>query len=290
MPQMRFGTSSFQARWFVLHPSARYNRGAMENLTQTPENSTTRPRSEAQIAASRANGAKSQGPVTEEGKARAAKNSRRHGLLGRLTVMETERSEAFIDLSADLYANFEPLDEHERNLVDTMIIAIWRRTRALGMESAGLSHIIRKQHALTIQSLPPGVPIYENDTHSLAFKALVNNSNEQRVLDLLHRYEVRHTRAYDRALKSLLAYRKTNQTNPSLLPDNTPETAAEDAPDPASTPSPEPKSVPNEPKAEQHSALPHTLPATVTNRSPRWHRRQARLAKQRSKNKQGSQK
>ena len=92
MPQRRFGSSSFQSRWFVFHPSARYNRGAMENLTQTPENSTTRPRSEAQIAASRANGAKSQGPVTEEGIARADKNSRCHGLLGRLTVMETERS------------------------------------------------------------------------------------------------------------------------------------------------------------------------------------------------------
>ena len=232
----------------------------MENLTQTHETAPgtgapkpQSPRSAAQIAASRANGAKSKGPLTEEGKARAAKNSRRHGLLARLTVMETERSEAFIDLSTDLYANFEPLDEHERNLVDTMIIAIWRRTRALGMESAGLSHIIRKQHALTIQSLPPGVPIYENDTHSLAFKALVNNSNEQRVLDLLHRYEVRHTRAYDRALKSLLAYRKSCQTDPSpepgLAPDPIPESAEilETAPE----------IEPNEPK-------PASQPAAVT--------------------------
>ena len=191
----------------------------MENLTHTtetsPETAAPKPGSQAQIDASPAN--------------RAAKNSRRHGLLGRLTVMETERSEAFIDLCTDLYEKFQPLDEHERNLVDTMVIAIWRRTRALGMESAGLSHIIRKQYALTIQSLPAGVPIYENDTHSLAFKALVNNSNEQRVLDLLHRYEVRHTRAYDRALKSLLAYRKSCQTDPSpepgLAPDPIPESA-----------------------------------------------------------------
>ncbi len=223
----------------------------MENLTHTtetsPETAAPKPGSQAQIDASPAN--------------RAAKNSRRHGLLGRLTVMETERSEAFIDLCTDLYEKFQPLDEHERNLVDTMVIAIWRRTRALGMESAGLSHIIRKQYALTIQSLPAGVPIYENDTHSLAFKALVNNSTEQRVLDLLHRYEVRHTRAYDRALKSLLAYRKSCQTDPSHFPvpslfDNAHRTTADSAdagtsdsrPESAPTIDPERQSVPNEPK------------------------------------------
>ena len=200
----------------------------MENLTHTPENPTTKPqasRSAAQIAASRANGAKSKGPVTEEGKARAAQNSRRHGLLAEHAVMEYERTEAFVDLSSELYENFQPLDEHERNLVDTMAIAMWRRTRALGMETSGLTHIIRKQYTATFQNLQPNTPIPHVDAHTLAFHGLVANSNEQRVLDLLHRYEARHTRTYDRALKSLLAYRKANQTNPSPTPDPLPEPA-----------------------------------------------------------------
>ncbi len=230
----------------------------MENLTQTPETApqteTTKPqtpRSAAQIAASRANGAKSKGPVTEEGKARAAQNSRRHGLLAEHAVMEYERTEAFVDLSSDLYENFQPLDEHERNLVDTMAIAMWRRTRALGMETSGLTHIIRKQYTATFQNLQPNTPIPHVDAHTLAFHGLVANSNEQRVLDLLHRYEARHTRTYERALKSLLAYRKANQTNPSPAlesvshnlheptPPAIPESIQAPAPQPATASTPE---------------------------------------------------
>ena len=297
-PKLTLGSTVFHPPWFVFHPYASYNRRAMENLTHTHETTPQTapakpraPRSAAQIAASRANGAKSKGPVTEEGKANAARNSYRHGLLADLTVMETERAEAFIKLSSYLYENFEPVDEHERNTVDTMIIAMWRRTRALGMETAGLSVIIKKELTRPVAHPGPAVPglVVEIDTHTLAFNALINNPNERHVLDLLHRYEVRHTRAYDRALKSLLAYRKENQTNPSPIPDETPEAAPENAPDPATTPDPEPKPVPNEPKPDQpqpdqpepapHSAIANTL----SNRSPRWHRRQARLAKQRSK-------
>ena len=293
-PKPTLDNTVFHPPWFVFHPYASYNRRAMENLTHTHETAPTKPRaprSAAQIAASRANGAKSKGPVTEQGKANAARNSYRHGLLADLTVMETERTEAFIKLSSYLYENFEPVDEHERNIVDTMIIAMWRRTRALGMETAGLSVIIRKELTRPVVGPQPPVPglVVEIDTHTLAFNALINNPNERHVLDLLHRYEVRHTRAYDRALKSLLAYRKENQTNPSPIPDETPEAAAENGPHASTTPVPEPKSGPNEPKPEQpqpdqpepapHSAIANTL----SNRSPRWHRRQARLAKQRSK-------
>ena len=218
----------------------------MENYTPNTEH-TPKPRSAAQIAASRANGAKSKGPVTEEGKAISAQNARRHGLLSYLTVVDGERTEAFADLCAELVDQFQPANEHERNLVDTMIISIWRRSRALGIETAGLSQLFRKQTAATPTQQPGPQP----GSFDIAFRALVNNPDERHALDLLHRYEARHTRAYDRALKSLLAYRKSSQTNPTPTDPDRPQTeprASASGPNTPATPPPTPQNEPIEPK------------------------------------------
>jgi hypothetical protein len=45
------------------------------------------PRTEAQIAASRANGLKSRGPVTAEGKAASRRNALKHGMAGEGVVI-----------------------------------------------------------------------------------------------------------------------------------------------------------------------------------------------------------
>jgi hypothetical protein len=52
------------------------------------------PRTEIQIAGFRASGAPSQGRVAEHGKAAAARNSVRHGLLGNSIVLPRESAEA----------------------------------------------------------------------------------------------------------------------------------------------------------------------------------------------------
>ncbi len=231
----------------------------MENSTQTTETTQTKtpkPRSEAQIAASRLNGAKSHGPTTEEGKARSAANATRHGLLSALTVATGERSDSFVYLCADLYDTFNPIDEHERNLVDTMAMSIWRRSRCLSIETAGISHLLLKQRTA---GLPPTQPALDAP-YDFIFRGFVANPAEQHTLDLLHRYEARHTRTYERAVKALLAYRKSCQSNPSPsvpaipeaipapLTDVIPETVTETAPEPNPETVPTPEIQPIEPK------------------------------------------
>ncbi len=219
----------------------------MENYTPNTEH-TPKTRSAAQIAASRANGAKSRGPKTPEGKEISAMNSLRHGCLAKLTVMKGEDERAFMQLSANLIHAFHPTDEHECNLVETMLICIWRRNRALAMETAGMSFLFLKQAGITPATPDPLNP---HDVHSVAFKGLIANPAESHALELLHRYEARHTRAYERASRALDAYRKARQTNPSPydLPDPEPDTAPEPTPEsPGTAPTTQPQIQPNEPE------------------------------------------
>ena len=207
----------------------------MDNPTQTEElppdtasanesepAASARPRSEAQINASRLNGAKSRGPVTEEGKLASSQNARRHGALSKFAVLEGESSKGFLGLSAELQSALIPSDEVERCLVDTMILAMWRRLRVLGMETAGI-------HALGRRHVPNARPGEASDIYPLTFAGLAAHPAERQVLDLFHRYEARHARTFERALRSLAAYRAFRKT------------------DPAPAPQPETENVPNEP-------------------------------------------
>jgi hypothetical protein len=65
-------------------------------------------RTEKQRAASRANGARSRGPVTPDGKDRASRNSIRHGLLARAILLEGESRERFNQLVQVLNDALQP--------------------------------------------------------------------------------------------------------------------------------------------------------------------------------------
>ena len=70
-------------------------------------------RSERQILASRANGARSRGPVTAEGKRRSSRNAVSHGLLAEVVVLPGESQDAFCRLLTDYLKRFEPANEFE---------------------------------------------------------------------------------------------------------------------------------------------------------------------------------
>jgi hypothetical protein len=71
-------------------------------------------RTAAQQAASRTNGARSHGPVTEAGKARSAKNGTKHGLRGGpFALLPGEDQDEFAALHAAVTSDWGPRDAYE---------------------------------------------------------------------------------------------------------------------------------------------------------------------------------
>ncbi len=96
-----------------------------------------RPRSPAQIEAARRNGARSRGPVTAEGKARASRNALKHGLAAmEHLVLDGEDAAELEALTARLMAEVGPESEIEARLVRRMAVAFWKGERAERMEVA----------------------------------------------------------------------------------------------------------------------------------------------------------
>ena len=96
-----------------------------------------RPRSPAQIEAARRNGARSRGPVTAEGKARASRNALKHGLTAlEHLVLDGEDAAELAALTARLMAELGPESEIEARLARRLAIAFWKGERAERIEVA----------------------------------------------------------------------------------------------------------------------------------------------------------
>ena len=96
-----------------------------------------RPRTPAQIEASRRNGARSHGPVTTEGKARSSRNALKHGLCAmRHLVLEDEVPDDLEALIAHLTEEVGAVTEIEARLARRLAIAFWKGERAERIEIA----------------------------------------------------------------------------------------------------------------------------------------------------------
>ena len=94
-------------------------------------------RSPAQIEASRRNGARSHGPVTPEGKARASRNALTHGLCAmQHLVLEDEVPDDLAALIAHLTEEVGAATEIEARLARRLAIAFWKGERAERIEVA----------------------------------------------------------------------------------------------------------------------------------------------------------
>jgi hypothetical protein len=89
----------------------------------------------ARAQASRANGAKSRGPRTAEGKARSARNALKHGLSAKKHVLLPDDSRAeFKALEGALLEELRPEGALQTLLVHRLVAAAWRLARADRLE------------------------------------------------------------------------------------------------------------------------------------------------------------
>ena len=148
--------------------------------------------SERRIQSSRANGARSHGPVTRAGRLKSAYNNLRHGILAETVVLEDENSETFNEILAALTREFDPQTEAQLGLVETMASARWRLMRIWSIERQTLKSEIGKHD--------PG----KHDPAARAALAFHDLANNSRTLDVINRYESRYDRQYSRSLNLLL--------------------------------------------------------------------------------------
>src|SRR3954454_5595811 len=101
-----------------------------------------RARSPAQSAASRANGARSRGPLTDAGKARSRSNALKHGLRSaEFGLLPEENADAWEAHLAGIRATYLPQDPVEVHLVEGIAVAQWRELRADRVEADVMSDI-----------------------------------------------------------------------------------------------------------------------------------------------------
>ena len=163
-------------------------------------------RSEAQIIASRANGAKSRGPITNIGRAISAQNSATHGLAGaKLVVIEGESADRWQALLEACHREFQPETEVEVELVTEIAAARWRLRRCWSMETSLFDMEIAKQ-----REDPQFEPQDYESRHATAARDLTQD------MRLMDRYETRMRRSYERAVENLYQLRaRRNQKFPN---------------------------------------------------------------------------
>jgi hypothetical protein len=104
----------------------------LNDFPQKPESEpkATRPRTPAQIAASRENGRESKGPITQAGLNRSKMNAVKHGLCGEFLLIYGESIRAYTELREQFMQRFQPLDGIECSLVESLAETTWELARA----------------------------------------------------------------------------------------------------------------------------------------------------------------
>jgi hypothetical protein len=179
--------------------------------------SQKKPISEKQLAANRANAAKSTGPKSPEGRANSSQNACKHGLSSaNFTVIRLEDTEEIARLRADLISVYQPVNSQELFALEQMAIRQQAMLRAArfeaGMFSACLNECLESDGSARFplhEDVTYGIEVTlaQNRNYMLAdgFFRLARQGNG---IQLFLRYQAQAERLYRRAVEEFERLRK----------------------------------------------------------------------------------
>jgi hypothetical protein len=172
--------------------------------------------SQSKSDAARANGAKSRGPTTREGKAQSSQNAIKHGLTANANLLPGESEHDFEALLEAHRTHHRPAGALEEELVRNLAVARWRLSRVAALEARLFDNeMARSQNQIDEEFTEI------DDLGRLAF-VFGKLADQSRSLSLLIRYENSLSRSCDRAFKHLLAVQKL-RNEPKRAPEIRPK-------------------------------------------------------------------
>jgi hypothetical protein len=166
--------------------------------------------SDLKTKSARANGAKSRGPATPEGRANSSRNSLRHGLSAKSVLLPAESREQFQLLLDAHIQQFHPASPVEMDLVEAMAVARWRLRRIWAIETSLLGHELERRAEDMDEEF---TDMSADDRLAWVFQRVADNNQS---LSLLARYEGNLNRAFDRAFKQLNFLKSQRQNEPTV--------------------------------------------------------------------------
>src|SRR6202051_1273394 len=164
--------------------------------------------SELKSATSRANGAKSRGPKTAEGREQSSRNSLDHGFTSKKTiVLHCENEDEFQEMIGDYAVTYRPGSPVEEGLVNEMVAARWRMQRLRLIETALLDSEMQRELPESETTDDPAFQL------AFAFRRLVDDS---RAISLASRYESRLHRIHEHSHRTLRELQKSRPNSPSV--------------------------------------------------------------------------
>jgi hypothetical protein len=174
-----------------------------------PLNEQNKAKPDKRSKTSAANGKKSQGPKTPEGKAISSRNAIRHGLVAKHLVLDRESAPRFAALLTEMHDQFRPRTPIESAEVDNMALCRWRQIRIWNIEKAILDEAIGRQEIASPDST----------TAARAADAFIELSHHSG-LALVARYESRYDLQYTRAVARFQALRVISGANEQNEPNS----------------------------------------------------------------------